>query len=243
MALPISWLLTRVYHCSKQCFVTNRRYGATLQILRHLGSDVEYPGKPKRPHTPFLRFIQENRPRLEASHGTARKIIAGGAEEWRGLSEDEKQTYVDDYKFEVERYREAMAEFMDNLTEEQKQVMKENKEDKRKKFLAKRKQRNALGQGKPKLPATAFSLYVKEKFAESQDTMTHEDRKRFFSNLASKWNALSEDEKQPYTDWSKKCREQYNIEIKAWEERMIELGQIEMIRESTKKQLQKSGKV
>jgi transcription factor A len=48
--------------------------------------------------------------------------------------------------------------------------------------------------------------------------------------LGNEWEKLSEEQKSPYVTQSKKLFEEYKREIQIWEEKMIRLGNIDVVR-------------
>jgi transcription factor A len=48
--------------------------------------------------------------------------------------------------------------------------------------------------------------------------------------MGNEWEKLSEEQKAPYVSQSKKLFEEYKREIQIWEEKMIRLGHIDVVR-------------
>jgi transcription factor A len=48
--------------------------------------------------------------------------------------------------------------------------------------------------------------------------------------MGNEWEKLSEEQKSPYITQSRKSLEEYKREIQIWEEKMIRLGHIDVVR-------------
>lgn len=70
-------------------------------------------GKPKKPLTAFLLYVQVRRNivKLNNPHMTIAEITTEIGKEWRQLSEEEKEPYVQLYKEAKKKYDEALEVF------------------------------------------------------------------------------------------------------------------------------------
>ncbi|XP_070544307.1 transcription factor A, mitochondrial-like isoform X2 [Ptychodera flava] len=227
---------------SKQCIVSSNRTVALLQLqaLRNVSSSAEYPDKPKRPLSPFLKYLRENREYFESSNpGTGyRKIVEIAGEEWRSMPEDEKKPYEDEFKAAFAQYKEEEKEFLAGLTEEQLDAMKEHLGEKKKSLVKKRLAKRKVKLGRPKRFIPAVGFYIRDKLNEaSKEGISNQERKDMFARVSLEWKNVPDYEKQPYIEMSENDRKRYEEEMAVWEERMVEIGEYDVIRESSRKKL------
>lgn len=80
-----------------------------------------------------------------------------------------------------------------------------------------KKERKELARlGKPKLPGSAFTLFVVSQ-KDSRGSLSVTDHMKI---VGAKWKALSPEEKAVYTAEYEKIKKKYLKEKKAWEEKM-----------------------
>ncbi|KAJ9578559.1 hypothetical protein L9F63_005209 [Diploptera punctata] len=186
------------------------------------------PPRPKKPLTPYFRYMVEMRPILNQKNPQMKvtdvvKIIA---KEWQTVDEKVHEQLKEEYKKDMEKYAVAIQKYESLLTNEQKEDIKnaklENKETKEKRKLKKKK----MELGKPKRPNSPFLAFL----TESKDKRGNMDYADWQKQIAMEWENLPEDTKLPYIEKYKKAMTAYKHEIQIWEEKMIRLGNIDIVR-------------
>lgn len=123
-------------------------------------------------------------------------------------------------------YIAAQVKYNQLLTDEQHEEIKKAKidiaESKEKRLLRKKKKEL----GKPKRPLSAFLLFMNGK-KDERGTRPFKDWQLFLRN---EWEKLHEEQKSAYETQSRKSFEEYKREIQIWEEKMIRLGHIDVVR-------------
>lgn len=103
---------------------TSVRYAVlSSKALEKLG----LPMKPKKPATPYIRFLKTIRPKIVESHPqmSAKEAVKIIAEQWKTCSPELKEQYQKDYLLEKEQFIKNIQEYNDSITEEQKQMLKD----------------------------------------------------------------------------------------------------------------------
>jgi len=119
-------------------------------------------------------------------------------ERWSSLCAAEKQVYVEMSNKDKDRYDLQMK----SLTEEQKQLFKSIKKEKKKRRM----------EG-PKAAISNFMYFVKmnrEKIRQEEPTLTF---KEIGQKLGVLWNAMTPDERAPYDELYRKDKERYQKEL------------------------------
>ncbi|KAJ8945565.1 hypothetical protein NQ314_009186 [Rhamnusium bicolor] len=104
---------------------------------------LKIPEKPKKPLTPYVKFVIESRSDIIKQNPNIKptEIIKKCAEHWRTVSSELKEKYANAYKSECEVYNKKILNFNASLTTEQREAIKsaadEKKEDKKKRKLRK----------------------------------------------------------------------------------------------------------
>ncbi|XP_077863396.1 transcription factor A, mitochondrial-like [Saccoglossus kowalevskii] len=218
---------------SKQCCIsTTLRYvePVHIQAARCLSQNEELPRKPKRPTTPFVVFAEKmfnSSPERNYS-----KILKDASKEWANMSDEDKTQYYDTYKERFAKYKEEMKTYQPTEEETEAQRKKKAREQRRLtlKKLAKL--------GKPKLPGSSYSMYVREKM-KSADSKGRQ--KEVMIEASTDWKFLTEEEKQPYKDIFLQEKKRYMNEMEVWEKKMIKLGNNDLVRRKTKQPVQVLG--
>ncbi|XP_055303999.1 transcription factor A, mitochondrial-like [Sitodiplosis mosellana] len=194
------------------------------KIVQKLG----IPEPPKKPMTGFIRFAQDSRDSNKASSKSQTALTVLAAEQWKQLSDEQKEKYNGAYKQEYAEYRKRYLEYINKLTPEQKKAIKAERKLLRenKKIAAEKKtlkdELRALG--KPKKPESSFTLFVSDQF-KNPNVVTKKA-----SDLKDNWAKLSDNERQAYKQRAQQSRDKYEGELKAWEDKMMTEGKAHLIR-------------
>ncbi|XP_071439446.1 high mobility group protein C-like isoform X2 [Hetaerina americana] len=89
------------------------------------------PEKPKKPLSPYFRFMAEMRPEYKKENPDCKvtDIVKLIADKWEKTSMESKQKYMEDYKKDLVAYSNARLRYEEQLTDEQKELMKKAKEE------------------------------------------------------------------------------------------------------------------
>lgn len=180
-------------------------HASSKSVEMHLG----LPEKPKKPLTPFFRFLKEIQPELKANNPTVpqKDIIKLTGEQWAKVDPNKKKILEAEYKKDQMAYLSKHAAYENKLTDEQKDQIKNFKagliELKEKRQLRKKIQEL----GKPKKPPSAFLHFL------------NDERKRnphknglfleWQRETAEKWKKLSEAEQEQYNKLHKTESQKY----------------------------------
>nr|CAD7405159.1 unnamed protein product [Timema cristinae] len=226
------------------------------------------PVKPKKPLTPFFRFMGQIRPMVAQQHPGARvtdhtKIIA---QQWKELEPPAKKKLEEEFKKEMIHYLAVRVSYENSLTDQQKKDLQKAKEEKveskqqkrlkmrKKKIRAKwvvwearkdwmQKLTEMLERvveerkmvlysqkkkelGKPKKPLSAFLIFFQEKANLRGDTPF----KIWQQKVSQEWESLPDEKKVQYLDKASHYWQSYIQELQLWEEKMIRLGHIDVVR-------------
>ncbi|XP_029049903.1 transcription factor A, mitochondrial-like [Osmia bicornis bicornis] len=190
--------------------------------------DSAFPPKPKKPQSAFFlylnhvrsKFMQEN-PNLRAP-----EIVKKASEKWAELDPLEKEDFRKQYSQNYEMYVQELKAYNDSLTDEQKQLIQQNKE-KSKETSDKQKKETF---GKPKKPLTAFLAYMLSKKNEKDPNLAY---KNWLQVISTNWNEMSDTAKQPYVAQATESMMQYRKNVDEWEKKMISLGHSDIVRRQT----------
>nr|CAD7259583.1 unnamed protein product [Timema shepardi] len=248
------------------------------------------PVKPKKPLTPFFRFMGQIRPMVVQQHPSARvtdhtKIIA---QQWKKLEPPAKQKFEEEFKKEMIHYIAVRVSYENSLTDQQKMDLQKAKEKKVESKQQRQLKMKKKELGKPKKPITAFLMFFQEKaklrgdipfkmmfrinnhiisrdrtrsitshFSTSLHTANHtgqHDSNKLCYNInapnllgmlanmlvlgepiwqqkmSQEWESLPDEIKVQYLDKASQYWQSYLQELQLWEEKMIRLGHIDVVR-------------
>ncbi|GAB0093268.1 transcription factor A, mitochondrial [Sergentomyia squamirostris] len=192
---------------------------------------IGLPPKPKRPLTPYFRYMKEVRAKVVAANNNlpASEIAKTIAKQWEGVDESKKKKYEEEYKKEQLSYVQRRTQYENKLTDEQKdniRLMKETLAEKKEK-RAYRKRVKELG--RPKHPQSPFLIFLNEERKKNpQGSMPYRE---WMTKSSSKWLSMSDDFKEPFIQKSQKEMQKYKDELNKWESRMIQLGNLDVVRQ------------
>ncbi|KAH8420915.1 hypothetical protein KR222_009461 [Zaprionus bogoriensis] len=204
---------------------------SSVQQSKTLEERVGLPPRPKKPLTPYFRFMREQRPQLIAQDPkiTTIQIVQELSRKWGTVDAKVKAQLQADYKKDQEVYLALRTKYDAKLTDEQRAEIKQLKQD-----LLDAKERKQLRKrvkelGRPKKPASAFLRFVASERTNTPQSpqQTYRD---WHQKATAKWSRLSDAEKAVYLSESRKELDQYKKAISIWEEKMIRLGHIDVVR-------------
>ncbi|KAH8264019.1 hypothetical protein KR038_000506 [Drosophila bunnanda] len=196
-----------------------------------LEEQVGLPPRPKKPLTPYFRFMRDQRPKLVAANPkiSTVEVVRQLSKSWADADAKLKERLQAEYKKDQEVYVEQRTKYDATLTDDQRAEIKQLKQD-----LVDAKERRQLRKrvkelGRPKKPASAFLRFI-----ASERTNSPQDPKQTYrewhQKTTAKWTRFTDSEKESYMQESRKELEIYRKEISVWEEKMIRLGHIDVVR-------------
>lgn len=172
---------------------------------------ISDPNAPKRPLSAFFQWrlsvhnkIKKSMPVSHTFGDLARKF----SEEWKALSEAEKQPYVEKCEAQKKTYEKLMAAY--KHTENFRRFQRQRKEFK---VESAKKGKFAKDPNAPKKPQTAYFAFMADKRAVVKQENPEISHKEVLKKLGELWNGLSDTEKQPYEKISQESRKTYEKAI------------------------------
>lgn len=199
--------------------------------LKNLEQKVGLPPKPKKPLTPFFRFIKQVRPSIiaENPHFKATDIIKTISKQWETVDPDLKQKFQEEYQREKTSYVETLAKYDSQITNEQRNEMKQLKEEE---IAAKERRmtKKRIAQlERPKKPASAFLFFVSKERQQTPQP-SNQTYREWHAEMTKKWSNLSDAEKEPFLQMFRDRLVKYKEDIAVWEEKMVRLGNMDVVR-------------
>lgn len=191
------------------------------------------PERPKKPLSPYFRFMSEMRPSVVAAHPQLRltDVVKAIGLKWQTVDEKQKAAYQEAYKREQMVYLQQRAAYDAQLTDAQRGELKDLKQqlaDQRAKN-ADRKRVRALG--RPKRAMSPFLCWLSEQ-RTSLPRAEGETFREWQQRSSALWQTLSETAKQPYFERSQAAFNKYSDELLLWEEKMVRQGNVDLVRSS-----------
>ncbi|XP_062125674.1 transcription factor A, mitochondrial [Drosophila sulfurigaster albostrigata] len=204
---------------------------SAVQRSKSLEEQVGLPPRPKKPLTPYFRFMREMRPKLAAKDPNIStvQIVQELSRRWVDVDAKLKERLQAEYKKDQESYVEQRAKYDAKITDEQRAELKQMKQD-----ISDAKERKQLRKrvkelGRPKKPASAFLRFVASERLNTPQT-AQQTYREWHQKATAKWSRLSDEEKAVYMQESRKELDHYKKAISIWEEKMIRLGHIDVVR-------------
>jgi len=209
-----------------------RQYGAQVK-------EVKIPQKPKKPLSPYFRFLGQVRGECQRENPSLRatELMKVVGQRWESLDDASKQPFISAYKSEAASYSSILEKYKKSLTPEQKDAQQQLKLD-RQLMREKREKRKRLKElGKPKKPASPFFMYLANNVPKGSTITEYQNAAK---TLSEAWKSMSEAEKAPYLKKYKENQEIHSKSLERWEEKMLKQGNDDMVREETRKTAAKS---
>ncbi|XP_046407621.1 transcription factor A, mitochondrial-like isoform X1 [Ischnura elegans] len=186
------------------------------------------PEKPKKPLSPYFRFMAEMRPDLKKSHPDCKvtELAKFLGDKWEKFPQETKQKYLEDYRKDMIVYVDAKNKYEMQLTDDQKLLLKRAKEE----MVAAKENRKLKKKmkdlGKPRRPPSAFVMFFSSRQSARGDT----PYKEWVSKLGKEWSDMPPELKATYHRQFSSAMESHRRQIHEWEERMIRMGHIDLVR-------------
>lgn len=194
-------------HCSRQNNYPICSY-VTVKA-QTVEENLGLPNRPKKPMTPYFRFMKDVRPEIAASNPKVHltEIVKLVAKRWADVDEKKKKMYEEEYKKDQIAYIGQRAAYESQLTDEQKEQIKDYK---RNVMLIKEKRevkKKLSTLGKPKKPISAFLHYLAEERVKAPHKIG--SFRDWQKSTAEKWKKLSESDKEKYNKIAKTDLQKY----------------------------------
>lgn len=202
------------------------------QEAKDLLSKLNIPEKPKRPLSAYFQYLVEQRPQVKMNYPNLSntELVKKISDDWKKLSSDGKMNYSNKAKQNNEEYKKRLLEFNNCLTPEQKTVLNEIQNELREEAKKKKLRYEIKEYNRPRKPASAYNLFMlntaKQQGQQLGDVM---------SNSKSKWDALSDQEKEKYYIQYAEKKKKFEEELAEWEAKMIAEGREKLVRNKTLK--------
>lgn len=216
--------LLRISNRNVQCaFLSHKR--------KTLAEVAGLPPKPKKPLTPYFRFMKELRPQLVAQNPDkhSNEVVRMIGKSWETVDPATKQKFEAEYKKEKEVFDKELVKYESSLTPQMKEDLKVARNDrveKRARLVIKKRNKDL---GKPKRAASAFLHFISAERKANPQT-AQENTPAYVKRLGAKWATMSEAEKKPFVDAAAKALVQYKKDLEVWEARMVKEGNMDVIR-------------
>ncbi|KAM3965791.1 mitochondrial transcription factor A [Aphomia sociella] len=203
----------------------------TLQICNYTKKSAEEKlgiEKPKRPLTPYFKFMTQMRPALLAKNPgiTSKEAVAWTSKHWQELDAETKTQMVKEYEKDMEDYKKIKQIYESSLTEQQKTDIKQLKEE----MTAAKEKRKLKAEykelGRPKKPMSSYFLFVQTR----KEAFQGKNMKEYQEKMKAEWLKLTESERFKYEKQAQELMNKYKKDIEAWELKMITIGRTDLVR-------------
>lgn len=179
-------------------------------VVKTLEEKAGLPPRPKRPLTPYFRFMKEQRPKLQAANPKLSivDIVKTVSKQWETADPLLKQSLQEEYKKDQQKYIETRTKYDAKITDEQRSQLKELKQEiidaKERRMMRKR----IKELGRPKKPASAFLRFVAKERTITPQT-SNETFREWHQKATAKWGTLSDEQKNVFIFEARKEFEKY----------------------------------
>lgn len=172
------------------------------------------PPRPKKPLSPYFRFVAANRvsskirdPKLSVCDEIKRL-----SKEWHTIDEKEKQRLQDEYRRDLQTYVEQRARYDAKLTDNQRQLIKEARQERSEARNRRILRKRIKELGKPKRPPSAFFTFISNERKKSPEASQYSYRE-WQEKCTKKWSEMPANEKEVYLAEGRKLLEKYKFSI------------------------------
>ncbi|XP_026748062.1 transcription factor A, mitochondrial [Trichoplusia ni] len=184
--------------------------------------------KPKRPLTPFFKFMTQMRPALLAKNPgiSSKDAISWTSKHWQQLDIETKNQMAKEYEKDLEDYKKIKAMYESSLTDKQKEDIKRLKEEM---AIAKEKRKTKAEYkelGRPKKPMSSYFLFTQSR----SEVFKGKALKEFQEEIKKEWIKLPASEKVKFEKQASDLMAKYKKDLEAWELKMISIGRTDLVR-------------
>ncbi|XP_035443618.2 transcription factor A, mitochondrial [Spodoptera frugiperda] len=215
-----------------KCILTGRtNWLAPVQACNYTRKSAEEKlglEKPKRPLTPYFKFMTQMRPALLAKNPgiSSKEAISWTSKHWQQLDLETKNQMAKEYEKDLEDYKKIKAMYESSLTDKQKEDIKRLKEE----MAVAREKRKLKAEykelGRPKKPMSSYFLYIQSR----KDSFKGKDIKQYQEQVKKDWLKLSDADKAKFDKQASELMAKYKKDLEAWEVKMISMGRADLVR-------------
>lgn len=165
-------------------------------MFKSIEEKLGLPTKPKKPASPYFRFMKEIRPSVQTKNPKLKQfeIVGVVAKMWKSLDETKKEKYAKGYKEEMGAYMNVLAKYKNSLSEEEIQKIKDTRSDIKERKLVLEKKKKLRDLGKPRKPVHSYVRFM----MQQTDRQPNELYNDFVKRVTLKWQSLSDADKEKY---------------------------------------------
>jgi len=195
-------------------------------MLASVEEKLGLPARPKKPLTPYFRFMNEVRPTVQAKNpklkSTERVALIGKM--WKSLDATKKEKFSKGFQDEMLAYMNVITEYRKNLSEDDIRKIKETKFEKKERKVVLLQQKKCRDLGKPRKPMSSFIRYLQKQ----TDRQPKEQYLDFVKRVSAKWQTLTDAEREKYKSTAQD-EENFKKSLLQWEEKMRKLGHYDIV--------------
>lgn len=206
-----SVIVNTLSHTNRPVSVANISLSSSSAVTsRTLEEHAGMPPKPKKPMTPFFRFMKELRPKMQASNPNLplTAIVSEISKQWRNADDSLKQRLQEEFKKDQQQYIEKRTKYDAKITDEQRSHLKELKQEQTDAKERRMMRKRIRDLGRPKKPASAFLIFISKERLVTPQTAKQTYRE-WHRQTTTKWSTLTDEEKSVYLQESRKEMERY----------------------------------
>jgi len=193
----------------------DKKVAATSQELKKLLNSL---GKPKRPSSSYLLFVEEQRPKLPKGLSPT-EAIKRLAAEWNAMPENKKAPFEAKSVLLKNKHETAMKMWNAKMEREGKVAQVNALQEK---LSALKNPEKVDPLAKPKRSPSAFQLFNQEcKTIPACANLKGAEKSKWVS---SKWEKMSELKRGPYELRAAEAKEEYEKAMKRWTRKMEKMG-------------------
>lgn len=197
------------FFLQRACFLSRGRLSFQIAGVKTLEEKVGLPPKPKKPLTPYFRYMGDMRDTIRKQNPSMSimDVTKLMSKQWETVDERTKVKYMNDFKKEQIKYVEERAKYDSKITDEQRKEIQQIKQEKieAKERMAIKKRVKELG--RPKRPTSAFLKFIIQERTSTPQSISQTYRE-WHAKATEKWSRMSEADKESYI---MEARKEYEI--------------------------------
>ncbi|XP_012219214.1 transcription factor A, mitochondrial isoform X2 [Linepithema humile] len=215
---------------------TWRRLATQNPIMSKLKRNIEkdiLPPKPKKPLNPFIQYCLSVKNTLQKEYPdcTYVDVVKRASKQWAQVEPKVKESLKKQYMEQQSIYKQKLQDYENSITSDQKLLIKKELIKKEHAWEKSQVKQKLTELGKPKRPLSAFFLFLQNKQSAKDPQVPYKD---WTINLSEEWKNMTTEAKEKYVVEATHLYEKYKIELKKWEEDMIQAGHHNLLKSNVK---------